>query len=67
MFDIKPEDSLLLLADLSRGIAIQRMDHFDRLAAEIFLNAADVQAQPDEEALAFAQAVTSAAASREDK
>src|SRR5690606_24325823 len=35
MFGIVPGDSLLLLADIERGIAIQRLDHFDRIADEI--------------------------------
>ncbi|HBG17538.1 MAG TPA: AbrB family transcriptional regulator [Firmicutes bacterium] len=36
MFNIKPGDTLLLLADLERGIAIQRLDFFNKMADEIF-------------------------------
>lgn len=39
MFGIKPGDTLLLLADINRGIAIQRQDYFDKIADEIFLRA----------------------------
>lgn len=36
MFDIKPGDTLLLLADKSKGIAIQRLDYFNAIADAIF-------------------------------
>lgn len=36
MFNIKPGDILLLLADIDRGIAIQSFDYFDKIADEIF-------------------------------
>ncbi len=36
IFDIKPGDSLILLADESRGIAIERMKVFDDIATAIF-------------------------------
>ncbi|NLL70658.1 MAG: AbrB/MazE/SpoVT family DNA-binding domain-containing protein [Epulopiscium sp.] len=36
MFKIEPGDTLLLLADVERGIAIQRLDYFDKMADEIF-------------------------------
>ncbi len=36
MFYIEPGDILLLLADIERGIAIQRLDYFDKMADEIF-------------------------------
>lgn len=36
MFNIKPGDTLLLLADTERGIAIQRQDFFDKMANDIF-------------------------------
>lgn len=36
MFGIKPGDTLLLLADVDRGIAIHRLDFFDKMADEIF-------------------------------
>lgn len=47
MFDIKPGDTLLFLADVQRGIAIHRFDFFDKIADEIFnapLNEADEEA-----------------------
>jgi AbrB family looped-hinge helix DNA binding protein len=36
MFNIKPGDILLLLADSERGIAIQRQEFFQKIADEIF-------------------------------
>ena len=35
MFDIKPGDTLLLLADITRGIAIVRNDLFKQFAEEV--------------------------------
>ncbi len=67
MFGIEPGDSLLLLADTSRGIAIQRMDHFDRIADEIFLRAADNPQETDEAELTFALAVKDAGAAGEEQ
>lgn len=36
MFNISPGDTLLLLADSQRGIAIERYDIFDKIADAIF-------------------------------
>lgn len=36
LFGIKPGDTLLLLADVKRGIAIHRMDFFNKMAEAIF-------------------------------
>ncbi len=36
MFGINPGDTLLLLADAERGIAIQHLDYFDKMADQIF-------------------------------
>ncbi len=36
MFGVGPGDSMLLLADAERGIAIQRIECFDRIADEVF-------------------------------
>lgn len=36
MFDIEPGDSLMLLADSKKGIAIERMNFFNKIADEIF-------------------------------
>jgi|SRR5690554_377181 len=59
MFGIKPGDTLLLLADINRGIAVQRLDYFDKIADEIFLRAAQdpVQSREKEDGLRFAQAI----------
>lgn len=59
MFGIAPGDTLLLLADAERGIAIQRLDYFDRIADEIFLKAAGEPAPTQEarDGLRFARAV----------
>ena len=45
MFDIKPGDTLLLLADIDRGIAIMRNDSFLDFANEIL----KAQENPKEE------------------
>ena len=36
MFDIKPGDTLLLLADAKKGMAIERMKVFNKIADAIF-------------------------------
>ncbi len=36
MFDIKPGDTLLLLADAKKGMAIERMGVFNKIADAIF-------------------------------
>ncbi len=62
MFGIRPGDSLLLLADSSRGIALQRQDYFDRIADEIFARTAG-KVEPsgnDASELGFARAIRSA-------
>ena len=43
MFNIKPGDTLLLLADVNRGIAINRLDYFNKIVDEIFSGKANVQ------------------------
>ncbi len=48
MFGIRPGDTLLLLADVNRGIAIQRQEYFNKIADEIFLLAAEDPAQSPE-------------------
>lgn len=62
MFGIEPGNVLLLLADSSRGIAIQRMDVFDKLADDIFSGAAMAgkTAQEREQELRFARSVKNA-------
>lgn len=61
MFGIKPGDSLLLLADTDRGIAIQRQDQLDRIADEIFRKTAGkpVHSGDDDAELKFARAIRS--------
>ena len=62
MFHIRPGDTLLLLADVNRGIAIQRQDYFDKIAEEIFLHAAEDagHSKEKEDGLRFANAVKAA-------
>ncbi len=69
MFHIKPGDTLLLLADVNRGIAIQRQDYFDKIAEEIFLRAAGdpVQSPEREDGLRFAQAIQAAKRAAEEQ
>lgn len=47
LFNIQPGDTLLLLADVERGIAIQRIEAFEQFAREIF-NAKDHPEEADE-------------------
>jgi len=62
MFGINPGDTLLLLADSKRGIAVQRLDYFDKIADEIFLRADNdpVQSKEKEDGLRFAKAIKEA-------
>lgn len=59
MFGIKPGDTLLLLADVNRGIAVQRLDYFDKIADEIFLRANQdpAQSKEKEDGLRFVPAI----------
>jgi AbrB family looped-hinge helix DNA binding protein len=59
MFGIEPGDTLLLLADINRGIAIQRQDYFDEIADEIFFRASQdpVPSKEKEDGLRFAKAI----------
>lgn len=41
MFDISPGDTLILLADVQRGIAIERYDVFSKIADAIFAGKAE--------------------------
>ena len=68
MFGIAPGDTLLLLADIERGIAIQRLEYFERIADEIFLKAAGASERSDaaEDALVFADAVKTVGAADEE-
>lgn len=68
MFGIRPGDTLLLLADVNRGIAIQRQDYFDKIADEIFLRAAEDSnpSKEKEDGLRFAQGVKAAKQAAEE-
>jgi AbrB family looped-hinge helix DNA binding protein len=59
MFGIQPGDTLLLLADANRGIALQRLNYFDKIADEIFLKAESDQtpSQERDAGLKFAKAI----------
>src|SRR5690554_3505296 len=59
MFGIEPGDTLLLLADINRGIAIQRQDYFDKIADEIFFRASQdpVPSKEKEDGLRFAKII----------
>ena len=59
MFGIKPGDTLLLLADKNRGIAIERYEVFSKIADAIFDGrAGDVcPNQPEEISMEFANAI----------
>lgn len=61
MFGIAPGDMLLLLADENRGIALHKLDHFDRIADAIFEGKQAHRSEPEairsDDAMRFAQAV----------
>lgn len=59
MFDIAPGDTLLLLADANRGIAIERYGVFAKIADEIFAGKAkEIYPEQDEEdSVEFAKAI----------
>jgi AbrB family looped-hinge helix DNA binding protein len=57
MFNIKPGDTLLLLADLERGIAIHRLDFFTKIAEEIFDGKHTAEENEQEQLLKFAREV----------
>ena len=59
MFGIKPGDTLILLADFQRGIAIERMDVVDKIA-DVILRGKGKETDPDgseEGSLTFAAEV----------
>lgn len=59
MFDINPGDTLLLLADSKKGIAIERMAVFSKIADAIFNGRAkDIYPEhSEEESMVFAQEI----------
>ncbi len=59
MFEINSGDTLILLADSEKGIAIERMNIFNKIADQIF-NGKGKEIYPDKsesESLTFAQAI----------
>ena len=62
MFGINPGDTLLLLADVNRGIALQRLDSFNHIVDEVFLQASAAPADSAEHAdgMRFISAVKAA-------
>jgi len=67
MFGINPGDTLLLLADINRGIAVQRLDYFNKIADEIFLRAEHdpIESKEKEDWPRFAKAIKEAQKSAE--
>lgn len=61
MFDISPGDTLIVLADEKRGIAIERFDTFNQIADAIFSGKAK-QLYPEhagEDTMSFAKSIKS--------
>lgn len=59
MFDISPGDTLIVLADKERGIAIERFDTFNQIADAIFSGNAK-QLYPEhteEDSISFAKSI----------
>lgn len=59
MFDISPGDTLIVLADAERGIAIERFDTFNQIADAIFSGKAK-QLYPEhteEDSISFAKSI----------
>ena len=56
MFGIEPGDSLLLLADIKRGIAMNKMNYFTKMAEAIFSRSPSDENYSEDE-LTFANAV----------
>lgn len=67
MFNIKPGDTLLLLADVERGIAIHRLDFFNKIADEIFSGKVNTTNTAENDGLKqFAQEVREVQQTKED-
>lgn len=62
MFDISPGDTLLLLADEEKGIAIERYSVFSKIADAIFSGKAKeiYPEHSEEESIAFAKTIKDA-------
>lgn len=67
MFGIAPGDTLILLADRERGIAIERYSTFEKISGAIFAGKAKeiYLEQEEEDSVEFAKAIKSV--SREEK
>lgn len=59
MFDIQPGDSLMLMADVNRGIALNKQSVMIKIAEAIFKGETNeqFQAEPQENLKAFARAI----------
>ena len=49
MFDINPGDSIVILADSKKGVALHKMSFFSKLADKILSNEYTDEADPDSE------------------
>ena len=60
LFEIQPGDTLLLLADAQKGIAIERYQIFSKIADAIFAGKAKeiYPDQSEEDSITFAKAIT---------
>ncbi len=69
LFGIKPGDTLLLLADSKKGIAIERMDRFNEIADAIFAGRAKemVPEINEEDSAAFAAEIKKMRARKEPR
>lgn len=61
MFDISPGDTIIVLADEKRGIAIERFDTFNQIADAIFLGKAKelYPEHTEEDSISFAKSIRS--------
>lgn len=59
MFDISPGDTLIVLADAERGIAIERFDTFNQIADAIFSGKAKelYPEHTEEDSISFAKSI----------
>ncbi len=57
MFDIKPKDQLVLLADKDRGIVIQRYSVMERIADQIMDGMTNSNEEEEKETMAFAKGI----------
>ncbi|GAB6085054.1 AbrB/MazE/SpoVT family DNA-binding domain-containing protein [Alkaliphilus crotonatoxidans] len=67
MFNISSGDTLILLADAQRGIAIERYDIFSKIADAIFAGKAReiYPEKSEEDSMAFARAIKKASRAKE--